>query len=598
MNSDRVNKLDGGKLSILSNRLGGICRKMGNTLLRTGRSGVLNRAKDFSCCIVTRDCELLTAEESLPIHVLSGPDLMARSMHEFHPDLKKGDVFLHNSPYHGDSHPADHTLLMPVIDDQGIHHFTLIAKAHQADIGNSIPTTYHGTARDVYEEGALIFPAVKVVENYKPIDDIIRMCRMRIRVPDQWYGDFLAMLGAVFIGEKEMLAIGHETGWHLLHEFTNQWFDYSEQRMISAIKGMKGGTATAQSTHDAIPGTPKEGITITSKVKISPKSSTIEVDLTDNPDALACGLNVSEACTRTSTMIGIFNSIDNSVPKNAGSFRRITISLKENGVVGIPKHPTSCSASTTNLADRVQNSTMRAMAAISDGLGMGEIGCFCPPSTSVVSGIDPRTRKPFVNQLFLGHTAGAGAPFQDAWMTMLHAGNGGMCYIDSVELDEVYTPLHVHTRRLIKDSEGAGRFRGAPGIEVELSPVDCRMEAGFVADGNINVPRGARGGGNAAPSDQRLKAKDGKINKLEQCSQVWIEDGETLISIACGGGGYGDPKTRDPNLVLKDVSESLISRERARSVYGVEVSVDLNINEVETENLRGKSKQKEKKNET
>ena len=88
---------------------------------------------------------------------------------------------------------------------------------------------------------------------------------------------------------------------------------------------------------------------------------------------------------------------------------------------------------------------------------------------------------------FLGHTAGAGAPFQDAWMTMLHAGNGGMCYIDSVELDEVYTPLHVHTRRLIKDSEGAGRFRGAPGIEVEISPVNCGMEAGFVADGNINV---------------------------------------------------------------------------------------------------------------
>ena len=103
-------------------------------------------------------------------------------------------MFLHNSPYHGDSHPADHTLLMPVIDDKVEHHFTLLAKAHQADIGNSIPTTYHGTARDVYEEGALIFPAVQVVKNYETIDDIIRMCRMRIRVPDQWYVDFLAML--------------------------------------------------------------------------------------------------------------------------------------------------------------------------------------------------------------------------------------------------------------------------------------------------------------------------------------------------------------------------------------------------------------------
>jgi N-methylhydantoinase B len=129
-------RLDGAKLSIVANRFGGVCRKMGNTLLRTGRSGVLNRAKDFSCCILTAESDLLTAEESLPIHVLSGPDLMGRYMKQHHPVLKRGDVFLHNSPYHGNSHPADHTLLMPVIDDDGTHRFTVVAKAHQADIGN------------------------------------------------------------------------------------------------------------------------------------------------------------------------------------------------------------------------------------------------------------------------------------------------------------------------------------------------------------------------------------------------------------------------------------------------------------------------------
>lgn len=579
-------KLDGAKLAILSNRLGGICRKMGNTLLRSGRSGVLNRAKDFSCCIVTRDCELLTAEESLPIHVLSGPDLMAKSMHEFHPTLEKGDVFLHNSPYHGDSHPADHTLLMPVIDDRGEHHFTLLAKAHQADIGNSIPTTYHGTARDVYEEGALIFPAVKVAEHYEIIEDIIRMCRMRIRVPDQWYGDFLAMLGATFIGEREVLALGEEVGWDTLHAFTDQWFDYSEKRMMAAVKSMQGGAGIAQSTHDAIPGTPDDGITITSKVTIDNENAMIEVDLTDNPDALACGLNVSEACTRTSAMIGVYNSVDNSVPKNAGAFRRVKLNLKDGGVVGIPHHPTSCSASTTNLADRVQNSTMRAMAEIGDGLGMGEIGCFCPPSTSVVSGNDPRNGKPYVNQLFLGHTAGAGSPNEDAWMTMLHAGNGGMCYIDSVELDEVYTPLQVYARKLIQDSEGAGRYRGAPGILVELGPVNCKMEAGFVADGNIHKPLGARGGGAAARSDQFRRTSDGGMHRLEQCSQVWIEAGEVLVSVACGGGGYGDPKTRDPARVLHDVQEGLVSRERAEEIYGVSISKDMRLDENATKRLR------------
>src|SRR6516225_8689201 len=168
--------LDGAEMAILVNRIEGIARKMTNTLYRTGRSGVLNRARDFSCCIVTSDCDLLATADSLPIHVLVGPNLMARAMKEFHPDLKRGDAFLHNSPYHGNSHAADHTILVPVCDDRGAHHYTLLVKAHQADCGNSLATTYMGAARDVYNEGALIFPAVRIQEDFRDNEDLIRMC--------------------------------------------------------------------------------------------------------------------------------------------------------------------------------------------------------------------------------------------------------------------------------------------------------------------------------------------------------------------------------------------------------------------------------------
>ncbi|MFP3345377.1 hydantoinase B/oxoprolinase family protein, partial [Halomonas sp. SIMBA_159] len=82
-----------------------------------------------------------------------------------------------------------------VMDDEGRHRFTVMAKAHQADCGNALPTTYMGEAEDVYAEGALIFPAVQVQRDYQDIGDIIRLCEMRIRVPDQWRGDFLAMMG-------------------------------------------------------------------------------------------------------------------------------------------------------------------------------------------------------------------------------------------------------------------------------------------------------------------------------------------------------------------------------------------------------------------
>ena len=129
---------------------------------------------------------------------------MSRTMVEFHPQLRRGDAFLHNSPYHGNSHAADHTIMVPVIDDDGAHRFTVFAKAHQADIGNSMPTTYTGNALDVYNEGALIFPAVQVQRDYQHIDDVIRMCRLRIRVPEQWWGDYLALIGAARIGEREL----------------------------------------------------------------------------------------------------------------------------------------------------------------------------------------------------------------------------------------------------------------------------------------------------------------------------------------------------------------------------------------------------------
>src|SRR5689334_10669838 len=98
--------------AVLANRFDVIVREMTNTLFRTGRSAVLNMARDFSCCIVTADNQLLTAAEGLQAHVL-GAGLQTSSMTELG-DIAPGDAFLHNDPLTGNTHPADHTLLVPV----------------------------------------------------------------------------------------------------------------------------------------------------------------------------------------------------------------------------------------------------------------------------------------------------------------------------------------------------------------------------------------------------------------------------------------------------------------------------------------------------
>jgi N-methylhydantoinase B len=167
-------------LAVMANRLDGICREMTNTLLRSARSAVINMARDFSCSIVSADNLLLAAAEGLPVHVI-GSEFLAEAMTELHGhDLREGDAFLHNDPYLGNTHSADHAILVPVFVG-GEHVFTAVAKAHQADAGNQLPTTYVPTAKDVYDEGALNFPCVRVQRDYQTNDDIIRMCQRRIR---------------------------------------------------------------------------------------------------------------------------------------------------------------------------------------------------------------------------------------------------------------------------------------------------------------------------------------------------------------------------------------------------------------------------------
>ncbi|HIC7208862.1 hydantoinase B/oxoprolinase family protein [Burkholderia stabilis] len=565
---------DGVKLALVNNRLQGIARKMSNTLARTGRSGVLNIARDFSCCIVSADDELVAAAESLPIHVLSGPDLMSKSMKELHPGFLPGDVFLHNSPYHGCSHPADHTLLAPVFDAEGKHRFTILVKAHQADCGNSQPTTYMGTARDVYEEGALIFPCVQVQRQYELVSDVIRMCELRIRVPEQWRGDFLAMLGSVRIGEQELLALGADLGWDELEALTKDYLDYSEERMIAALRQLPRASAERSSTHDPIPGTPPDGITVKVTVRIDPDEARVHIDLTDNDDCYPCGLNLSESCSRTAAMIGIFNSIDATIPKNAGAFRRIDVQLREGCVVGVPRHPTSCSVATTNLADRVTGPVQVAMADISASIGAAECGPFQPPSVGVLSGVRGDTGDAYVNQVFLGFTGGGAGPRADAWQLMLHAGNGGQCLLDSVELDELRMPVIVTRRQFLIDSEGAGQYRGASSLVTEFGPLSGKMTVAYVADGSVNPAQGARGGGAGGATSQVLLDKDGTCRDIPVAGNVDLLPGETIRSVCAGGGGYGVPKARAVAAVIDDVRERWISHERALSIYGVDVHAD------------------------
>ena len=175
--------------------------------------------------------------ESLPIHMMSGPDLIARADAGRASGLAPRRRVPAQHPYNGNSHAADHCMFVPVIDDDGVHRFTVLAKAHQADCGNSQPTTYMADARDVYEEGALIFDACPGPgRDYEDNEDVLRM--LQTEDPGaRTSGGATTWRCSARCGwaSAAWWSSATDSGWDTLERSSCDWFDYSEQLMSEAI---------------------------------------------------------------------------------------------------------------------------------------------------------------------------------------------------------------------------------------------------------------------------------------------------------------------------------------------------------------------------
>ena len=590
--------MDPVQMLVMANRIDGITREMTNTLVRTARSTTLV-ARDFSTSISDADHQLFAAPEGVPCHVY-GSGLLCEAMADLHPDFQEGDAFLHNDPYLGNSHAADHTILVPVFFE-GEHIFTTCVKAHQADCGNAIPSTYTPKAIDVYQEGALIFPCVRIQAHYQDVGDIVRMCQKRIRVPEIWYGDYLAMLAAARVGEQRIKDFCRKFGLETVQRFVQEWKSYCERLAADAISKLPPGRIHAQTALDPFPNVPN-GIPLQADIDVRPDDGQVTVDLRDNPDCTPTGLNLSQSTAVNCGISGVLTVLNSKrhakaalVPNNAGSFRRVNVRVRENCVVGIPQHPASCSMATNTVADRALGMIYAAFAELGDGVGLAQPCWGSGPYQGVASGYHRKRDERYVLQLFAGTAGGPASAESDGWLTLLIANGGGLNYFDQAEVVEQKYPFVIWRTSVRPDSEGAGRQRGGPGNICIYGPLadEEPMIVHYSQDGLITPPKGVRAGGPALGSQVWIRRAGGRDHYLPSIvGEQTVDPGERLISLSAGGGGYGHPHQRPPQAVLNDVVEGYVSPQRARAVYGVALAGEptkvetLRVDEAATATLR------------
>ena len=332
-------------MSVLSSRLYSIGLEMTNTLMRTARSQLMSVCHDLSTAICDRNGKVIALAESIPVHC-ANMGLTVRPCFDHPEGIQPGDLFLNNSPYHGNTHHADYTYIAPVFHDGELMFFA-VTKGHQADIGNSIPSTYAPTARDMFEEGAIDWPCIKIQKNYKDVPDIIAIAQMHNRVPEMWYGDYLACVGSSRVGEKRLAALCEEYGNETVKRFCEAYQEYGARRMKEELKQLPKGHYEYDIKADAIEGVVPE-ITIHIECDTHPEEGTIAFDFTKNADSLPCGLNMCEATTLASAVTGVLNRMPCDIPCNDGAMSQIKVKMREGCVIGKAKAPYSSSMATTN----------------------------------------------------------------------------------------------------------------------------------------------------------------------------------------------------------------------------------------------------------
>lgn len=577
-------------LAIISSKINNISKQMTYTLQRSARSSIMSSARDFSTAICDGTGDVIALPNGFPVHV-SNMSLTAKSVFDFHDGkMAPGDAYLNNSPYHGNTHMADHTIIVPVFYEDEIMFFTTV-RGHQADIGNSQPTTYHAPAKDIYEEGALCFPCVKVQNDYTDLDDIIRMAKMRIRVPDVWYGDYLAMIGAARIGERELSDLIDKYGKETIKEFCREWHDYGRRRMKEEIKKLPAGTWTNSSTHDAVPGVVDE-IQVNVTVTIEPEQGDIIVDFTDNADPVNCGLNMCEATVLSAGRTGVLNFLGGSdIPLCEGALNSIEVRMRDSGVVGKATLPYSSSVATTNVADRAILAVQCVFNGLVDDLGMAEGALSQPPSMAVISGYDSRYERPYVTQLVTGVAGGMGVHGHDGYVTYAIA-NAGLMEWNSLEMLEQKYPIHYMAQEIVPDSAGAGQWDGSPAAKVLITPQKEDITFIYVCDGKDNPPKGALNGEDGSHSNAKLfqiEEKETSALEIPLFNNLNLKHGEVLVSEVNSGAGYGSPLERDPELVKHRVREGWLSLDKAEHTYGVKLNLETeeySVDYEETKKLR------------
>jgi N-methylhydantoinase B len=575
--------LDPITLALFQNRLDYVARQMGWVMTRTARSPIFNQSHDFSCFITDGHGALVSQADGIPIHTGGGGFAIRAVLDFFGDDIHEGDVYLLSDPYTaGGNHLPDWVIARPVfVEDERVA-FTC-NRAHQSDIGGGAAGTYNSSATDIFQEGIRL-PPLKLQDAGQLREDLWQLLLLNCRTPHYLDGDLRAMLGSTRIG-AELIAeryrrLGLESGRHYMKGI----MDHADRRFRQAVRELPDGTYYGEDGYDDDCFVPMD---VAIKVAITVDGERLSVDFTGTDPQIRGFKNSSLANTYSSVYTALSTFFDPDMPRNEGTFRCVTVIAPQGTVINaLPPAPlTMC---TVFPAHQIIQACWRALAGVDPKRACAGWG---PNAFPTMSGRDASGQTYVVYHW--GGNSGAGAVRgRDGFNQLGPMITLGGLVIPNAEMQEQLFPVQILRQEFRCDTAGAGEYRGGTGVDYvarHLGDVQFSFRAEGIARSRAFGVHGGESGARAMV--QVVEGADADFSSEPAAGNVptyGVHDhaAGTLRVVSSGGGGWGDPRARDPSKVARDVRDGLVSMQAAERIYGVVVDTSGNVDETATRTCR------------
>jgi 5-oxoprolinase (ATP-hydrolysing)/N-methylhydantoinase B len=445
------------------------------------------------------------------------------------------------------------------------------AIGHVAEVGGKAPGSFASDATDVYQEG-LRLPPVKLLEGGRYNEQLWRVILANHRTPRNTWGDFHAMIGALNVGDRRLLALIDRYDLETVREGSRLLIDYSERRLRAEIEGLPDGRyeATTMVEDDGVTADPFEV-----KVAVVVRGDEVIADFTGSSPQVRGPMNCTYVVAASALYNAIFCVTDPQmlIPRNSGCYRPMRLIAPAGSVVNV-KHPGPSVGGNTDLQPKLVDLLLAALAqAVPERVAASSGGS---SSNLLFGGIHPETGEYYSNYNFDGMGAGATArkDGNDAEITR-HSN----CRNTPIEVFEHRYPLRTLEYRLVPDSGGAGEHRGGLSTQRTLEVTADEITFSALFDRSRITPSGLFGGLPARGSELVVRrVGDSEFRGFDEVfgvasptkfTNVVLHRGDRLRYRTPGGAGFGDPARRDPELVREDVLEGYTTAEAAARDYGL-----------------------------